>query len=576
MTDLKALIQNEYKDLTLGIEAGQIVAAYKKEQRKTATVTLSAFVCAFVLAASFFSMNPTALESFMRSTGSALSSFFSGDNSSANFTEPPAPSDSAVIGISETGNEQETEKETSALNTEQETDEPEGKVEMSPTEVETDVTQPEETVNTEQAEVTETDKKTTPDATEPETSAPKPKTDEVKTDTAKFGYVLISENEIKINKCIPKSTEIVVPEKIDGYTVREIGDSLFEGYYTVTEVRLPDTVTVIGKSAFKGLKKLSTVKMPESIRTIGASAFEGCTALSEINLYKVEKIGAAAFKDCVGLASVTVPATASCVETEAFAYCEGLKTAYINSDCNDNDSFTRGYAFRGCKKLETVNFGSSVKNIYSWQFYQCSALKNINFTSSLDHIYESAFSCCSALEKIDLSKGVTVIGSKAFYKCLSLNEVVLPNNLTTLNGKAFYGCKKLASVTIPKSVKTLESSCFGYSDDGKVKGFTIIGYTNSAARTYAVNNGFSFESIGSVPNATTVTLESHIAVLSVGDTYMIEYRVDFPNGKTTFESSDEAVATVDGEGNVTAVGQGKATVTVSNNGASGQLIVVVK
>lgn len=584
MTDLKTLIQNEYSDLSLNIEAGQIVSAYNKERRKTAAFSASTAVCVLIILTVFVQTNPWTVEGFMKSTGNFFSSFFRGTTSSESYTQLSPSDDNSAVGIADKQDESTDETKSSEITT----DKAENDASASLTETEsydpdydTDALKTE----TDAAEITESDETVQQTATDSEqepkhsdadsaTVAEKPVAK--KLETAKIEYVQISGNSVKITKCIPNGKKVVIPEMVDDFTVRSIRSGFLEGYPLVTKVELPDTVTDIDENAFKDMKNLVSVKMPAKIKSIGNSAFEGCTALKAVDLYKVEEIGKYAFKNCKSLESITIPKTAEIVGTEAFAYCEGLKTADVSSDCDDNDSFVRGYTFRGCKKLETLSFGSSVTKVFDWQFYQCYALKNIIFNSSLEYIGNSAFSCCSSLERLDLSNGITSIRSKAFYKCSSLHEVVLPEAIESVREKAFFNCKKLTSITLPRNLSAIESKCFGFTDDGKVSGFTVIGYENTRARTYAVNSGLQFVSLGRIPDPTTVILDSHIAVLNVGDNYEIKYKVEYPDGKTVFKSSDDSVATVDGEGIITAQSQGKATITVTNNGACAQFIVIVK
>lgn len=66
----------------------------------------------------------------------------------------------------------------------------------------------------------------------------------------------------------------------------------------------------------------------------------------------------------------------------------------------------------------------------------------------------------------------------------------------------------------------------------------------------------------------TITLDSNEGVLSVGGTHAIKATVvpeDATNKAITWKSSDESIATVDAEGNVTAKGTGNVTITAVNS-----------
>ncbi len=65
----------------------------------------------------------------------------------------------------------------------------------------------------------------------------------------------------------PVYTDIVIPNKVNGYKVDKIG-----------------------KNAFKNHPEINTVKMNSYIKTIEAGAFENCTGLSDVTFAKVDKL----------------------------------------------------------------------------------------------------------------------------------------------------------------------------------------------------------------------------------------------------------------------------------------------
>ncbi|MBQ2580918.1 MAG: leucine-rich repeat protein, partial [Ruminococcus sp.] len=87
-----------------------------------------------------------------------------------------------------------------------------------------------------------------------------------------------------------------------------------------------------------------------------------------------------------------------------------------------------------------------------------------------------------------------------------LTSVTLNEGTNTLEKWAFINCKNLTSITIPASVTSIGQQAVGYyhangeSTDSETKktDFVIKGYSGSAAESYAKNNGFKFESIGTV------------------------------------------------------------------------------
>ena len=105
-------------------------------------------------------------------------------------------------------------------------------------------------------------------------------------------------------------TDLVIPEKIDGYTVTAIGSSAFEVYTSLTSITIPDSVTSIGTYAFHGCDSLSSITIPDSVTSIDYNAFSGCSSLTSITIPdSVTSIGSWAFASCTSLASITFEGT---------------------------------------------------------------------------------------------------------------------------------------------------------------------------------------------------------------------------------------------------------------------------
>ena len=82
-------------------------------------------------------------------------------------------------------------------------------------------------------------------------------------------------------------------------------------------------------------------------------------------------------------------------------------------------------------------------------------------------------------------------------------------NVVGIGEKAFFMQPTIKEVTVPDSVKNIGAQALGYKEDYglawvKIYDFTIKGYTDTAAETYAKENGFTFIALDE-PDVTTTT-----------------------------------------------------------------------
>lgn len=148
------------------------------------------------------------------------------------------------------------------------------------------------------------------------------------------------------------------------------------------------------------------------------------------------------------------------------------------------------YTFGGCKKLETVTFGSGVTDITAATFDQCH-LSNITVSAEnpyfksennsvftkdgkalvlgndagyipygVEVIRASAFSCMN-FESVTIPASVTEIGGSAFYGCAELESLTIPSSVTKIGGSAFCNCSKLTAIEIPDDVEEIGKGVFG-------------------------------------------------------------------------------------------------------------------
>ena len=142
--------------------------------------------------------------------------------------------------------------------------------------------------------------------------------------------------------------------------------------------------------------------------------------------------------------------------------------------------------------------GKKVTSIGDFAFCYCESLESVTIPNSVTSIGACAFHSCESLTSVTIPDSVTSIGYGAFSDCTSLTSVTIPDSVTSIGEWAFSDCTSLESVTIPDSVTSIGDDALGFYWDEeaidylKVDGFTVYGYKNTAAETYAKDNDFKF------------------------------------------------------------------------------------
>ncbi|MCD8025414.1 MAG: leucine-rich repeat protein [Clostridiales bacterium] len=114
-----------------------------------------------------------------------------------------------------------------------------------------------------------------------------------------WDYALLDNDTAEITGYNGEETEIIIPAKIDTFTVVSVASEAFYAS-SVESVTFPSSVQTIGWWAFYGCDKLENVSLGSGIKTIEYGAFMNCSKLEAVTIpISISSIGADAFAvDC--------------------------------------------------------------------------------------------------------------------------------------------------------------------------------------------------------------------------------------------------------------------------------------
>lgn len=284
-------------------------------------------------------------------------------------------------------------------------------------------------------------------------------------------------------------SKLVIPEKVAGVKVTEIGSHAFENA-KVDSVLIGANITKIGESAFeKSTAKKITVK---GAATLGNYTFLGCKQLSELELLGKVRVGANFVAGCPKLKTLTFQGDAiigfnglhyaeateitfqgkAVLEPEAMIECEGIKRINFQGNAElglraITDTSVEQISFLGsaklgveaismCESLKEVTFGKDAV-LSKEAISLADELKQITFeggtklkagaisSSGLEtvtfggksYLGKGAFTTCSNLQTLTFQSNVE-FEKYAFDGCLQIKDILCDESKTILHGNPFY------------------------------------------------------------------------------------------------------------------------------------------
>lgn len=388
-----------------------------------------------------------------------------------------------------------------------------------------------------------------------------------------------------------------------------IGEEAFIACSSLESIEIPDTVNNIGSSAFEACSKLTSIKLPKYQVRIPSKCFKDCTSLVKIEFPEgLQYIRSSAFENCEKLESITVPQNFKSIGATAFKNCKRLSSVDLHGDYIDE------YAFEGCVELTSVKMSNELYSIGKGAFLNCSSLETLQLSTGLKGIYENTFKGCTYLDNLIIPYRVRFIDDNAFKDCTKLRDVTILEHVSSIAANAFsypdnttiHGVKgsyaqtyakenginfkeetiSATSVKIPKD--TFE---INLSDDTLIPiAIDPLNCTESVSWESSDESIATISATGVVKGQTTGECTVKVTVGAVSDTCKIVIKKkpylyingenmlvkgeqtqllctsgedeNVSNDKILWWSSNPNIATVDQEGKVTAVANGKVKISV--------------
>ncbi len=310
-----------------------------------------------------------------------------------------------------------------------------------------------------------------------------------------------------------------------------IANNAFQNHTGITGLNLPDSLRFIGHYSFFSCTGLSSLSLPENLQRIGGYAFYKCSGLTGaltipdhvISIgynYHGQYISSGctdgySFYQCKNITAVDFGNSVKDIGPYCFSSCTGLQSVTFDSSLET----IAKYAFQNDTSIERVVIPDSVINLGTYVFNNCTGLQKIIIGEGLTEIPNNAFSNCgsqSAGEEplvLTFGSNVRTIGDYAFYQCVNLkgnggssqDELVFPDGLTSIGSYAFRR-SELGTIRLPDSVTYIGPYAFSDST-----GLSIPASRMPAGVTSISSYTFSGSAIGS-----QFTIDSSISSIGEG------------------------------------------------------------
>ena len=332
----------------------------------------------------------------------------------------------------------------------------------------------------------------------------------------------VENGKVTITEYSGDSTEVVIPESIDGMPVVRIHTSAFHYCEKIKTIVFPDSVEKIDLLAFSKCYSLENVTLGNGIRIIDSSPFaycdkivyneyenglylgneenpylalvktvsqhidrinihpdtvvicggamENCYLLRELVIPEgVVSLGSFAFEYASALEKIYIPKSVEYIGSQAFRSCDSIKEITVADESAhfksvDGSLFSRDGAtlikYAAGQENAVYSVPEGTVNIKSNAFENAKYLTELTLADSVETLGHSAFISCENLKTVDFGNGLKEIGGCAFGSCTSLTEIIIPDSVKTVAYHAFSSCNKLERAVIGSGATNVEFGAF--------------------------------------------------------------------------------------------------------------------
>ena len=356
---------------------------------------------------------------------------------------------------------------------------------------------------------------------------------------------------------IQPDADFIIPETVDGYTVTNLGNDIFnvdtdtnysEDIITVT---VSDSLVSWNNGAFKNCANIEKFIVPESNTKFTTDEYgvlfnKNMTSIQEVpkNIntteYVIPNTVTSFYSELFPpkIETLTIPESVTKFSTSAVKHnnqnkVKNLIIEKFREDWPDSvfyawnsiETVTLGEqsevicasAFESCSNLKTVIGGENIKKIGNKAFFGCGKLNDVKF-KNVTQIGNLTFHSCIGLTSVPFGDKLEKIGNNAFLNCYAITDVTIPASLKVISDGAFQWCKGLAKLTIepgceiigsqafdgcslrdifiPSSVATIRYKAFNYQTEGEITSIVLSeGVRTIGDYAFAANNQYGCKSI---------------------------------------------------------------------------------